>query len=228
MIARALMSLLFPSICSACHGALANGERYICIDCRLNLPRTNYHKFPDNPVSRLFYGRISVDAATSLFYFKKQSKVQNLVHGLKYKSQKELSVQLGHMLGSDLAASPAFQEIDLVMPVPLHKKKLKARGYNQSEGFATGIAETTNSVSLPQGLMRTSNTSSQTRKSRIERWNNVKDVFTVAEPDVMYKKNVLIVDDVITTGATLEACCNAALEAGAGSVRIATIAYAEI
>ncbi len=228
MIAGSLMSLLFPEVCCACHSALADGEKLLCVECRVNLPRTNFHQFQDNPVSRLFIGRIPIDAATSLFYFRKQSKVQNLVHGLKYKSQKDLSVQLGLMLGMDIHQSENFKDTQVVIPVPLHKAKLKSRGYNQSEGFAAGIAAATNALSLPYGIERQVNTSTQTRKSRLERWTNVKDVFAVSEPLEVYKKNVLIVDDVVTTGATLEACCQAALDAGAESVRIATIAYAEI
>jgi ComF family protein len=222
------MSLLFPEICTACKGALMDGETLLCLDCRVHLPRTNFHQVHDNPVNRLFYGRVPLAAATSLFYFKKQSKVQNLVHGLKYKSQKELSNQLGNMIGADLRSAEPYRETQVVVPVPLHKAKLKSRGYNQSEGFAVGIGNIIGCEVYPDGLTRSVQTSTQTRKTRTERWENVKDVFIIEEPSLVYQKRVLIVDDVVTTGATLEACCNAVLEAGAATVSIATIAYAEI
>lgn len=228
VITNSLLSLLFPEVCRGCKSALSEGEKILCLDCRVNLPRTGFHHHSDNPVRQLFYGRIPLRAATSLFYFKKQTKVQNLIHCLKYKGQEELSLQLGEMMGSELCSASLFNGTDLVVPVPLHEKRLKERGYNQSEGFANGIAQSLSTGFSNATLIRKKETKTQTRKGRDDRWNNVMDVFSVAEPECVYNKNVLLVDDVVTTGATLEACSNSLLEEGALSVSIATIAFADI
>lgn len=228
LFTASLLSLLFPEVCRACRSSLMTGEQMLCMDCRSGLPRTGFHNYFDNPVHKVFVGRLPLRAATSLFYYKKQSKVQNLIHTLKYKGQRELAVQLGNMMGTELSASRYFTSTELIVPVPLHQDKLKIRGYNQSEGFAQGIKDVFGRETKPDALGRIKHTATQTKKNRTDRWENVKEVFVVAEPESVYNRNILLVDDVVTTGATIEACSNSLYQAGAASVSIATIAYAEI
>lgn len=224
-----LLSLLFPESCYACNGALARGEQYICTGCSIKLPYTDFHIHGAtelNPLQRRFWGKVPVRFAFSYLYFMPKGRVQRLLHRLKYKGAQELGEHLGHRYGSLLSDHQYSQQFDLIVPVPLHKYKLRRRGYNQAECFAKGLAE---SMSLPyhgKALLRTTDTSTQTSKSRFDRWQNVEEVFQVAKPEQVQNKHILLVDDVLTTGATLEACARALLAAGAAEVSIATIAAA--
>jgi ComF family protein len=221
------VGLVFPKVCLACEQALSRGEDHLCTTCRVQLPYTDYHLLPatDNPVARRFWGRVPVCHALSYLRFLRRGRVQHLLHQLKYKGHRDVGLVLGRWYGHDLALHNFH--FDLIVPVPLHPKKLAKRGYNQSDPFAEGLAESLHIPWDANGLRRLEHTDSQTQKNRVERWQNVAEVFEVATPISIQGKHVLVVDDVLTTGATLEACAAALLAAGATEVSIATIACAD-
>jgi ComF family protein len=220
------VSLIFPNHCLACEDSLVKGETLICTNCMLQMPQTNYHLDPDNTLKKRLAGRIPVEYVMALFKFSKNGRVQGILHALKYKSQPDLGVMLGHVYGERLRESPCSQSFDLIIPVPLHPSRLRRRGYNQSAKFAEGLAE---EIGIPfsDGFMeRKIRTETQTRKSKLNRWQNVDEVFGVTNPVGVKNKRILLVDDVITTGATLEACGNQLLKAGCLNLSIACIAEA--
>ncbi|MDP2335070.1 MAG: phosphoribosyltransferase family protein [Bacteroidota bacterium] len=221
-----LTELLFPRLCVVCGDKLIEQEQWICLHCLHHIPRTNYHLDPNNPVAQLFYGRVKVDFATSFFYFSKGSKYQSLLHDLKYKGMKELGAEIGKQFGIDLMQSPDFSSIDLICPVPLHPEKEKKRGYNQSWWIASGMAQQMKKELSADNLKRVTATETQTRKSRFERWTNVEGIFELSRPESFSGKHILLVDDVITTGSTLEACAHSILSKTNARVSIATLATA--
>ena len=224
---RDFLALVFPNLCRACAGALVEGEKHICTTCLYDLPFTDFHLYPDNIVARLFWGRLSCHAAMAMLYFRKGSKVQSLIHQLKYQHQEELGIILGKLLGERLLLSTAYNEADLIIPVPLHPRKERFRGYNQSRKIADGIALIMEKPVSTKFLIRIRQTGTQTRKNRYRRFENMKSVFVVPHPETLTGKHVLLIDDVITTGATLEACASVLLEAGVSRVSIAALAFAE-
>lgn len=201
-----IIGLLYPSVCAACGTPLFKWERLVCTRCRNLLPKTGYEQNEDNPLARMFYGKVRLRAVTACFFFSKDGKVQHLIHELKYKGNGDAGVFLGQELGKTIKEAPLFQELNYLIPVPLHPKREKERGYNQSQMIAQGVAEVTG---IPVGdhfLVRSVNTLTQTHKNKEERWKNVKDIFEVRHAEQLEGKNVLLIDDVLTTGATLEAC----------------------
>lgn len=182
----------------------------------------------ENPISRVFWGRVKLNAATSFLFFNKGGNVQELMHALKYKNKKEVGIYLGELLGQEIKNSPLFNHIDLVIPVPLHPKKYRKRGFNQSEVIAIGINNVIRAKIDPTSFVRMVNTDSQTRKSRYNRWENVKGVFGILNEDQISGKHILLVDDVLTTGATLEACAATLLNVENTTVSVATLAYAQV
>src|SRR6185312_16159473 len=200
------VSLLFPELCAACRESLVANEQLICTACRYGLPFTNFHLQPDNIVAQQFWGKIQLQGAYSLYYFSKGGKVQNLMHQFKYRGMKQIGNLLGNIAGGQLAQNEVFNTVDLIVPVPLHRKRLQQRGYNQSAHFAEGLAEKLNAAVEINNLVRTTITETQTHKSRFARFENMQDVFTIENPERLKNKHVLLVDDVITTGSTLEAC----------------------
>ncbi len=221
---RDCLHLFFPRICPACHGALQHHERVICFTCRVSLPQTGYHLHPDNPIARLFWGRIPIHTAASYYFFKKSGKVQQLLHELKYGNQPEIGEEIGLSYGAELLKSPLFSDADLIIPVPLHAERLASRGYNQSETFANGLARGMRNQAVNDLLIRNLHTESQTKKSRFARWENVQEAYAVIRPERLINKHVLLVDDVITTGATIEACASRLFMAGVAKLTIASIA----
>lgn len=217
--------LFFPDLCIVCNSHLVSQEELICTKCLFNLPKTNYHKHIDNPVSQLFWGRTKVEYATAYFTFTKGSKYQEMMHKFKYHGNKEIGLVLGRYLGNQLRNS-VFNEIDVIIPVPLHKSKLKKRGYNQSEWIALGISEAMCKPIDVKSFIRSVATETQTRKSRFERWKNVESIFKITNGDVLDGKHILLVDDVVTTGSTLEACANALLNLNGTKISIAALAVA--
>lgn len=203
------ISLIYPNICAACGNNLWKHENIICTFCDLHLPRTGFHLEPENPVSRIFWGRVPVGYATSMFYFNKGNRVQHLIHQLKYKGRKDIGICLGEKYGRILKTTPLFDTVSLIVPVPLYKKKLMQRGYNQSEQFAAGLSRSMKIPCDSNVLYRTRATETQTRKSRFHRWTNVEGLFAVTDPAKLSGYHILLVDDVITTGATIEACVRA-------------------
>jgi ComF family protein len=222
-----LLELLFPTLCVTCGNRLVTQEKFLCIDCWDDLPVTNFHFNTENKVAQLFWGRAKIENATSFFAYNKGSNYQHLIHFIKYKGLKELGFETGRRFGIELSASPEFNSIDFVVPVPLHPKKQKQRGYNQSEWIARGISKSMKKTVSVNNLQRKLHTSTQTRKNRYERWENVDNIFEVVRPGEFAGKHILLIDDVVTTGSTLESCAVQLLQIKDVKVSIATLAYAD-
>ena len=222
-----LISLFFPRLCCACGFTLLKEERLLCTHCRFQLPRTGYYNIPDNPVAKLFWGRIPLEHAGAYLFFKKGGRVQTLLHNLKYKGMKEAGTLLGELYGKDLLHSKYITAVDIVVPVPLHPDKFKKRGYNQSATFAKGLSLSLGAEFDEANLYRSRATATQTKKSRYERWLNVEEIFSVSNPLFFEGKHVLLADDVITTGATIEACASALLKIPGCMVSAVSIAVAK-
>lgn len=220
------LSLLYPSLCVVCGKNLYRHESLICTHCLYHIPKTNFHFLKDNPVSRLFWGRVDLESAASYYFFDKGSRFRGLIHKMKYRGQKEIGFELGRIYGSELKFSRLFNQADLIIPVPLHPRKERKRGYNQSEWIARGMAESMEKPLDIKSVYRAVDTESQTRKSRYERWENVENIFQVSIPENLQNKHILIVDDVITTGSTLEACAHAILRLEGTKVSCVTLAMA--
>lgn len=220
------INLFYPRICQSCGNYLFKNEHAICTRCLYQMPKTNFHLEKNNPVSILFWGRVKIEYATAYFTFAKGSKFQKLIHRLKYHHQTEIGIELGKHLGYNLLQSEFFNDIDLIIPVPLHPKKQKIRGYNQAKVIADGLSSSMNISVCDRNLYRSVHTQSQTKKSKHERWKNVEDIFNLHNPNDLEGKHILLVDDVVTTGSTLEACAQAILKAKGSRVSIATLAYA--
>lgn len=221
-----LLNLFFPKVCFTCSNILGDNETYICTSCRHNLPVTNFHKTSNNTLLKVFYGRAKICQATALLRFEKKGIVQHLMHQLKYKNQEGVGIFLGEWLGEELKAIKSYNNIDVVIPVPLHKKKLKRRGYNQVEKFGQQIARALNTRYIDDVLIKVTNTSSQVNKSRFARWNNTDELFKIKNKETLYNKHILLVDDIVTTGATLEACIIELNKAENITISIATMAMA--
>jgi ComF family protein len=217
--------LLFPQVCINCGNDLTEEKQLLCLHCLADLPFTNFALHANNPVEKIFWGRLPLRAAMSLFYFNKNSSVQHLLQQLKYHGKKEVGVLMGKMIAGKLLNSNRFMNLDAVIPLPLSAKKEKQRGYNQSAMIADGIAEILMIPVLKDAITRTRATESQTHKNRIERWENMKDVFSLVDVRQITNKNILLVDDVITTGATSEACGANLLKAEGLTLNIASVAY---
>lgn len=201
-----LVELFYPRVCMACGKSLIKEEEILCTHCELKLPKTDYHFWSKNPIMQLFYGRVDLEAASVRYHYKKGGNVQNLLHNFKYRGYSSIGVKVGEDYGKELILSNDFKSVDYIIPVPLHFKKLKIRGFNQSERFAYGL-----SLSMPArldatNLIRNVHTSTQTKKSRWDRWKNVSSIFELKNPEKLAHKHVLLVDDVITTGSTIEGC----------------------
>jgi ComF family protein len=221
------LDILFPRTCAGCDNSLATGENLICSECFYELPKTGYWKEEDNPVARMFWGRVYLQNASSFLHFQKGSRLQNMIHHLKYKNMKEIGTFLGKLFGSELQNTP-YSQVDLIVPVPLHKSKIRKRGYNQSEWIAKGISEILKVPIEVNAIERYIASDTQTRKSRFDRWENVKNIFRVIDPETFKGKHILLVDDVLTTGATLEACAISILEIPDTKVSVGTLAFATI
>lgn len=222
-----LVYLFYPQLCLACGQPLMKGEEYACTKCMYHVRRTDYHMDKENPVAQLFYGRVDLVFASSYFGFDKGGIFQKLMHQLKYKDQEGVGEMLGKHMGMGLKNSPHLPPVDAIIPVPLHKKKMRLRGYNQSEHIAIGISSVLKSPVDVTTLKRKSYAGSQTKLSREERWANVADNFAVDNVEELKGKHVLLVDDVLTTGATIESCY-VALQAIEGiQISVATLARAQ-
>lgn len=218
------VNLLYPAVCHICEAELVKHEELICTSCLHDLPVTKYHLDNDNPVKKVFYGRVKIEKATALLHFRKKSGVQHLIHALKYKGHPEIGNYLGRWLGEELKSISEFQDIDFVLPVPLHKLKLKERGYNQVEGFARELALVLNAEFIDDLLLKVNATQTQTLKDRISRWGKIEETLQLRNPERIIGKHVLLTDDLITTGATLEACAHKLLEIPGIRISIATMA----
>ena len=221
------VSLLFPELCQACGESLVASEDLLCLDCRYNLPFTDFHLKPDNMVAQQFWGKIKLEGVYAMCYFAKGGKMQHLMHNFKYKGIQRIGNLLGNIAGEQLLKSPVFNSPDVIIPVPLHKIRLRKRGYNQSMCFAEGLSEKLGIPVDENNLVRVRATETQTHRSRFSRFENMQDVFTLTNHETLRNKHVLLVDDVVTTGSTLEACGIELLKAEGLKLSIATIACAE-
>lgn len=226
--AEDFLSLFFPELCCACGDHLVSNEHLLCTSCIYDLPYTHFHQQPLNPVARQFWGRIPVESAFAYLYFHKHGKVQNIIHHLKYKNKPLLGNLLGEMCGRDIKTGITAPSFDLIIPVPLHPDRLKSRGYNQSLCIAEGLSQALKVPLDNKTLCRSKATETQTHKSRFHRFENMVEVFTLMNAESLSGSHVLLVDDVITTGATLEACAIALLEKAPDlKISIMAVAYAE-
>lgn len=219
-----MVGLFFPDYCAGCGNPLQRQEISICLHCILKLPRTHMHDELDNHVERLFWGRTNVASATAFLRMPRHGVVHRLIHELKYRDNEAVGEYLGKLFAQDLLDSHRMTKFDLVVPVPLHPAKERWRGYNQSLSIARGMAEGLQTEVNKKALIRHAYSESQTRKSRFKRWQNVHGLFAVAREQEVKNKHVLLVDDVITTGATLEACANALLQVNGVTVSVAALA----
>lgn len=204
-----LVGLIFPNLCVGCNGVLLAAEQHICTHCIENFPETKFHTLPENQLEKAFWGRVKLKQAFSFLIFRKQGIVQKILHELKYSNNPELGIMLGQLYGSKLKESGL--KFDAIIAIPLHEKKQKLRGYNQSDCFAQGLAQSLQCAHLTNVVIRKKHTETQTKKGRFDRWLNVGEVFDIQYPELISNKSVLLVDDVITTGATIEACAQSIL-----------------
>ena len=220
------ISLLFPRLCYGCGDHLLRNENLICTGCYVVIPRSNYHLDINNPVAQLFWGRCLVEKAAAFSFYSKGSRIRNLIHNLKYKGIKEIGFELGRMYAFSLKSSGFTSGIDLIIPVPLHPSKRRVRGFNQSDLISSGIAEVTGLPVFTDLLVRSTVSATQTRRSRYERWTNVEGIFNLKEPETVKGKHIMLVDDVITTGSTIESCANELLKIEGVKVSVIAIAFA--
>lgn len=218
--------LIYPCRCAMCGRVLEEGEEIICMKCNMNMPRTNFHHWTDNPVERMFFGKVRLERASSFLYYRKGSDVRNLLYKVKYKGYEELGVKMGRLIAAELSECGFFGGMDVIVPVPLHPDRLKLRGYNQSELIARGISEITGIPVDASSVLRIRPTETQTHKSVHERWENVNGIFCLHSPERFAGKHVLIIDDVLTTGATTTACADAFGEAEGVRISVLTMAVA--
>ncbi|OUR98256.1 amidophosphoribosyltransferase [Flavobacteriales bacterium 33_180_T64] len=222
-----LLNLFFPQLCNACGNNLSDNELQICTFCRHQLPLTNFHDDKDNAVHKILYGRVKLENATALLHFSKKGIVQQLMHNLKYRGHEAIGELLGEWLGNELKSLKSYNDIDVVIPVPLHKTKLRTRGYNQVDKFAKTLAFALNADFNTLGLIKTTNTKAQVFKDRLKRNSNTHSNFEIANVNTLVNKHILLVDDIITTGATIEDCANKLLEIEGIKLSLATMAITD-
>ena len=218
-----MLNLLFPKLCNGCKALLSSYEIVLCSVCRHDLPLVCHHRTNHDGMKKMLYGRIPIEHATALIEFQKRGIAQEILHNLKYRRQEEISAFFGKWLGAELAEIESYKKIDIVIPVPLHKKKQKKRGYNQVAGFGEEIAKALEIPYHDDILLKISNTNSQVFKKRLSRYGT-EEIFSLVGPLRIENKHILLVDDIITTGATLESCASQLLKAKNVSISLATIA----
>ena len=211
-IFNALLDLFFPNLCVVCEKKLVEEENFLCLDCLTELPKTNNWIVKNNKLEQTLAGRFSFEHAASFAYFVKNGSMQRIIHELKYKNNPRIGEYMGRLCGKELSHTDFLSDIDFIVPVPLHSKRLKMRGYNQSLELAKGISAQTKIHVFENAVQRIVNNKTQTKNSRIERWNNVENIFRVVDPNLFTNKHVLLIDDVITTGSTLESCAREILK----------------
>jgi ComF family protein len=221
-IKDSFLHLLFPHVCTGCGNDILIEESELCMRCIAAMPETNFEIHPNNPVEKTFWGRLPLVGASAQFYFTKESLMQHLMHQFKYKRNKDLGFQLGRIMGEQINRSGRFAA-DALIPLPLFPGKEKRRGYNQATILCNGMAEMMNIPVLENVIIRPQHTETQTKKGRIERWKNMEGKFILADPDLIRNKHIILVDDVVTTGATLEACGIELLKAGNVQLSVATL-----
>ncbi|MGM5469340.1 ComF family protein [Flavobacteriaceae bacterium LMO-SS05] len=222
-----LLNLFFPKVCLGCSSYLGDNESYICTSCRHQLPLTNFHLDHNDALKNVFYGRVNLELATALLHFSKKGIVQQLMHNLKYRGHQDVGVLLGKWLGEELKTLEAYQSLDVVIPVPLHSSKLRQRGYNQVDKFGREIAEALGIEFNTKVLQKTVATKTQVFKDRLLRTSSHAATFSISEDQSLKGKHILLVDDIVTTGATIESCANALLTIEGVKISLATMAITD-
>ena len=222
-----MLNLFFPPVCEGCKSLLSDNELLICSACRHELPVTNFHFDDNEAVKKVLYGRVDLQLATALLHFSKKGIVQELLHNLKYRGHEEIGVFFGKWLGAELSGLKDYESIDVVVPVPLHRSKLRKRGYNQVAKFGQEIAKALEVDYNDKTLVRQFATKTQVFKSRLMRSDDAKPRFQISEKQRLIGMHILLVDDIITTGATIEACCNVLQEIKDVKISVATMAIAD-
>lgn len=223
---RSFFGLFFPNLCFACNSEEKPWDDILCVLCKGQLPLTRQYLHKENGFTDRFWGRFPFFTGAAYLFFQPKGNIQNLIHALKYGEKKQIGTILGEEFGRLLSTSPYYQHLDLIVPVPLHPKKLKSRGYNQSDFFALGLSRSMKIETIPNAIKRVKDTSTQTAMGRMERLENMLTSFEICDELVIRGKSILLVDDVLTTGATMEACAQVLINAGAAKISMATIAMA--
>jgi ComF family protein len=219
-----LVHFFYPHNCIGCGSDIIEKENFLCLDCINDLPHTGFATHAGNPVEKIFWGRIPITSGMSEFYFSKDSIIQNLIHEFKYRGNKSIGLYLGKSMGKSLINSNRFSDIDFLVPLPLFTAKEFKRGFNQSSILCSGIKELMNVPIITKNVIRIIHTETQTKKGRVQRWENVEKSFSVIDPSVFEEKHILLIDDVITTGATIEACGREILKTKGVRLSIASLA----
>ena len=222
---KAFDHFFFPHHCAGCGSDHIHQDALLCSQCFYRLPITDYFNRSDNPVEKTFWGRIPIAAAGSWLYFSKGSGIKQLLHALKYHHRPDIGIQLGRAMGVALKAADRFDHVDALIPLPLFPERERIRGYNQAERIAVGMSEVLHIPVFNDVVKRVRATKTQTKQDRRGRWQNIYNSFAVSQPQAIFQKRLLLIDDIITTGATLEACGQALLEHRPRSLSIATVAY---
>ncbi|MBO9618050.1 MAG: ComF family protein [Niabella sp.] len=223
---NALLHLFYPHVCAGCGSDTLPVDSQLCLLCLQELPETGFEKHSNNPVEKIFAGRLPFEAATAFYYFSKQAALQHVMHQLKYGGNKTLGQQLGRTFGEALKRSDRFKTIDAIVPMPLHKARQRKRGYNQATLLAESIAGALEVPVWDDIVHRVAATATQTKKNRVERWQNMQGMFFIADNQKAARKHLLLIDDVVTTGATLEACGSVLLNIPGVRLSIAALCYA--
>lgn len=221
-----ILGVIMPRMCAGCDRPLHRRERDLCSICLADLPLARMLGDAGNPVARLFWGRVPLEGAGALLKFNSGGKVQRMLHRLKYQGDRHVGIRMGRLMGEAASASAMYSSVDTVMAVPLHPRKERARGYNQAQVLADGLREVWPLKPAGRELVRVMHTSSQTKRNRVDRWVNVRTAFSIGKAEALANAHVLLVDDVVTTGATLESCAKALLEVPGLRVSVLTAAYA--
>jgi len=219
------LHLFFPHVCEGCGTDILDNDTLLCAACHAKLPETNFLEHSNNLVEQKFYGQLKVEAAGAAFYFTKEGLLQHLIKQLKYHNNKQIGFYLGRQLGNFLLQTDRFNDVDVIIPLPLNPRKEKRRGYNQAAVIADGISSIWQKPVNTKAVERKVFTETQTHKDRISRWQSMRNVFAVTNANELAGKNILLIDDIITTGATLEACGEKILEAPNTKLFIATVAF---
>lgn len=222
-----IKNIFYPNICLSCEAVLSNNEHVVCTSCLYKLPLSYSLEINNLIVEKVFFGRVKVFQATALLSYQKKGITQKLIHQLKYRGHQEIGTYLGDWLGSKMIKSELFDTIDYIIPVPLHKKRLKKRGYNQVSTFGLQLSKKLKVPFIENILIRTSTNPTQTKKTRLERWKNVVELFYLTDTTIFENKHILLIDDILTTGATIEACANELFKTNNITISLAFMAITE-
>lgn len=217
------LQIIYPKFCAGCGSDAISSEQPFCILCESKLPQTHFFKMKENPITNIFKGRLSIVNAGSAYYYTNDTAIQALIYAMKYKEDRNMGIYLGKLLGKKLKESDWFSQIDVLVPLPLHKDKEKKRGYNQAELLCQGVAQISPCEIITDAVIRNKATTSQTHKSRTERILAMEDKFELKKPEKLINKHILLIDDLVTTGATLEFCGLEILKAADTQLSIATL-----